>query len=190
MGDSQASFASEINLYIRLSVLSTKLGYTLLPDTANWNHGSLQDYFLPKTIFCRPPSDWFYPSSATALGTKSWRSKDRLHVSRKMLNAVDEWILEETLDPDALDHLAKRSSGLQGVGILGEGETVPDIFEEEFADFVAAARELLKPNDILSNLIRSQRMELGLGQGGTRSRKDSPTWGGQFLVITSALCDE
>ncbi|CEQ39496.1 SPOSA6832_01040, partial [Sporobolomyces salmonicolor] len=81
---------------------------------------------------------------------------------------------EEMLDPSAIAELRSRQLG----HILPEGETLPPALEEVFADFSAALKEVWRPNHQLAVLIRKQRMELGLGGGGLRHRKHSPTWGG------------
>ncbi|ORY89385.1 hypothetical protein BCR35DRAFT_300547 [Leucosporidium creatinivorum] len=167
-------FSSEINLYVRASVIASKLGYTLLADDVDWNFGSLQDYFLPRQIHCLPPSDWFLPTSATPLGAKRWASSDRLWFGRSLAAHADKWLRDEILDSEAMQELKGRSFG----PLLPEGETLPASLEEIFVDFSAGLRELWKPNDELAIMIRRQRMELGLGEGGLRHRKNSPTWGG------------
>ncbi|GAA6038154.1 hypothetical protein JCM8097_005765 [Rhodosporidiobolus ruineniae] len=169
-------FSSEILHYLRALVISQKLGYTLLADDSNWNYGALTDYFLPRLVYCRPPKDWFDPSRAVKVGTKRWQGKDRVWTGREREGEMDEWIRDEMLDPHAMEDLRNRPS----VGhILPEGESLPPAFEEVFADFSSALKEVWRPNDQLSILVRKQRMELGLGGGGLRHRKHSPTWGGQ-----------
>ncbi|GAA5904087.1 hypothetical protein JCM5296_000330 [Sporobolomyces johnsonii] len=167
-------FSSELLHYLRALVVANKLGYTLLADDSEWNMGSLSEYFLPRLVYCRPPSDWFDTSKATKVGTRRWQSKDRVWVSREMEDETDEWIREEMLDPNAIAELRSRQLG----HILPEGETLPPALEEVFADFSAAVKEVWRPNHQLAVLIRKQRMELGLGGGGLRHRKHSPTWGG------------
>ncbi|GAA5983618.1 hypothetical protein JCM11641_007301 [Rhodosporidiobolus odoratus] len=168
-------FSSEILHYLRALVISQKLGYTLLADDANWNYGQLSDYFLPRLVYCRPPRDWFDQSKATQVGTRRWQGKDRVWVGREKEDEADEWIRDEMLDPTLMEELRNRPS----VGhILPEGQSLPPAFEEVFADFSSAVKEVWRPNNELSVLIRKQRMELGLGGGGLRHRKNSPTWGG------------
>ncbi|GAA5886072.1 hypothetical protein JCM6882_004253 [Rhodosporidiobolus microsporus] len=168
-------FSSELLHYLRALVISQKLGYTLLADDSSWNYGSLTDFFLPRLVYCRPPSDWFDTAKAVKVGTRRWQGRDRVWVGREREDEADEWIRDEMLDPHAVDELRNRPT----VGrILPEGESLPPAFEEVFADFGSALKEVWRPNDQLSILIRKQRMELGLGGGGLRHRKHSPTWGG------------
>ncbi|BGP16409.1 hypothetical protein JCM10213_004035 [Rhodosporidiobolus nylandii] len=168
-------FSSELLHYLRALVISQKLGYTLLADDSQWNYGALTDYFLPRLVYCRPPKDWFDPSKAVKVGTRRWQGRDRVWVGREMEAEADDWIRDEMLDPHAMNELRTRPS----VGhILPEGESLPPAFEEVFADFSSAVKEVWRPNDQLGPLIRKQRMELGLGGGGLRHRKNSPTWGG------------
>ncbi|BGP40154.1 hypothetical protein JCM10450v2_004133 [Rhodotorula kratochvilovae] len=167
-------FSSELLHYARALVIANKLGYTLLADDAEWNYGALSDYFLPRLVYCRPPEDWFSTAVATRVGTRRWQGQDRVWLSRETEAQVDEWIRDEMLDPAAVDELRTRRFG----DILPEGETLPAAFEEVFADFASAIKEVWRPNNELATLIRKQRMELGLGGGGLRHRKHSPTWGG------------
>ncbi|GAA6007052.1 hypothetical protein JCM10207_009185 [Rhodosporidiobolus poonsookiae] len=168
-------FSSEILHYLRSIVVANKLGYVLLADDSTWNYGSLTDYFLPRLVYCRPPKNWFDRTKATKVGTRRWQGKDRVWVGRTMEEETDEWIRDEMLDPHAMDDLRNRPS----VGaVLPEGQSLPPPFEEVFADFSSALKEVWRPNEQLANLIRKQRMELGLGGGSVRHRKHSPTWGG------------
>ncbi|GAA6051715.1 hypothetical protein JCM3770_002697 [Rhodotorula araucariae] len=175
-------FSSELLHYARALVVANKLGYTLLADDAEWNYGALSDYFLPRLVYCRPPEDWFSPGVAVRVGTRRWQGQDRVWLSRECEAEVDEWIRDEMLDPVAVDELRARRFG----DILPEGETLPAAFEEVFADFASAIKEVWRPNNELANLIRKQRMELGLGGGGLRHRKHSPTWGGNRRLGLSA----
>ncbi|GAA5850485.1 hypothetical protein JCM8547_001889 [Rhodosporidiobolus lusitaniae] len=169
-------FSSEILHYLRAGVIAQKLGYQLLADDSEWNYGSLSGYFLPRLVYCRPPRDWYDASKAVRVGSKRWQGKDRVFVSREFEDETDEWIRDEMLDPHAVEELRQRAS----VGhILPEGESLPPAFEEVFADFASVLKEVWRPNDQLSVLVRKQRMELGLGGGGLRHRKNSPTWGGR-----------
>lgn len=79
-----------------------------------------------------------------------------------------------------MDELRGRKFG----HILPEGQTLPDALEDIFIDYAAAAKELWRPNQILDAMIRGQRMELGLGSGGIRNRKNSPTFGGKLFLVT------
>ncbi|SCV72267.1 BQ2448_4961 [Microbotryum intermedium] len=171
---STEGLASEMLGYVRAGVIANKLGYTLLADDVEWNYGALRDYFMPRSIHCRPPKDWFMTEPATALGTRRWQGQDRIWFSRQHMKHADDWIREETLDPDAMDEMRHRQLG----PVLREGETLPASLEEVFADASAVLRELWKPHDQLATMIRRQRMELGLGDGAVRGRKNSPTWGG------------
>ncbi|GAA6061475.1 hypothetical protein JCM10212_002554 [Sporobolomyces blumeae] len=168
-------FSSEIMHYLRALVVAQKLGYTLLADDSSWNYGSLSEYFLPRLVYCRPPSDWFDPSVAVPLGSKRWQSKDRVWTGRQMEKEADEWVREEMLDQHAVAELKDRQFGT----ILPEGETLPAALEEVFTDFNSALKDVWRPNHQLAVLIRKQRMELGLGGGGLRHRKNSPNWGGR-----------
>lgn len=93
------------------------------------------------------------------------------------------------LDPNELDELRARKFA-PGTSVLPEGETLPAAFEEVFADFAAALKEVWRPNQELATLIRKQRMELGLGGGGLRHRKHSPTWGGAFCPCSPPLLSD
>ncbi|GAA5869756.1 hypothetical protein JCM3774_003840 [Rhodotorula dairenensis] len=168
-------FSSEIMHYLRAGVIAQKLGYTLLADDSEWNYGALSDYFLPRLIHCRPPADWFSTDLATRIGTRRWQSKDRVWVSRDMEHEMDQWIRDEMLDPPTVDELRSRQHGR----ILPEGETLPIAFEDSFDDFVATLKEVWRPNAQLAMLVRRQRLELGLGGGAIRHRKNSPTFGGR-----------
>lgn len=132
------------------------------------------DYFMPKPIYCRPPPDWFLPSAATPLGSKRWAAADRVYFARHLASHADAWLRDEILDAEAMQDLKGANFG----PLLPEGATLPPALEETFVDFSASLRELWKPNDELATLIRRQRMALGLGEGGLRHRKNSPTWGG------------
>ncbi|KAI5480768.1 hypothetical protein MNV49_007174 [Pseudohyphozyma bogoriensis] len=170
-------FGSEIMLYLRAQVVAQKLGYVFLSNDEHWNYGSLSEYFLPRQIHCRPSPDWFLRDApgVVPLGAKRWTSEDRVWFGRELLDKADDWTRDELLDPDAMTELKVAKYGR----ILPEGATLPDQLEEVFVDFAAAAKELFsRPNDQLATMIRSQRMELGLGTGGLRNRKNSPTWGG------------
>lgn len=152
-----------------------RLGYTLLADDQDWDFGSLRDYFLPRQIHCRPPSDWFVPTAAVALGSRKWQTKGRVIYSRALAPAADSWIRDELLDPVAIYKLHEQDYG----HILPEGETLAPALEEAYVDAHAALKEIWRPNGHLATMIRRQRIELGLGEGGIRNRKNSPTWGGQ-----------
>ncbi|BGO91596.1 hypothetical protein NBRC10512_008043 [Rhodotorula toruloides] len=178
-------FSSEMLHYLRAGVIAQKLGYTLLGDDSGWNYGSITDYFLPRAIYCRPPVDWFSPDVATKVGTRRWQGKDRVWLSREQEVESDEWVRDEMLDPNAVEELRTRSLG----HILPEGETLPPALEDSFSDFSTALREVWRPNDHLATLIRRQRMELGLGGGGLRHRKHSPTWGGRKLGSNAAAVE-
>ncbi|GAA5942177.1 uncharacterized protein JCM15063_002031 [Sporobolomyces koalae] len=169
-------FSSEMLHYLRALVIGQKLGYTVLSDDSNWNYGSLSEYFLPRLVYCRPPADWFDPNQAVKLGTKRWQSKDRVWVSREMEREMDQWVREEMLDQTAMSELRDRKIDSS---ILPEGETLPAALEEVFADFSGVLKEVWRPNHQLAILVRKQRMELGLGGGGLRHRKNSPNWGGR-----------
>ncbi|GAA5962924.1 hypothetical protein JCM3765_005922 [Sporobolomyces pararoseus] len=171
-------FSSEILHYLRSLVIGQKLGYTVLADDSRWNYGSLSEYFLPRLVYCRPPQDWYDPSQAVKLGSKRWQSKDRVFVSREMEKEMDEWVREEMLDQSAVSELNQRKV-LQGSTVLPEGETLPASLEEVYTDFEGVLKEVWRPNHQLAILIRKQRMELGLGGGGLRHRKNSPNWGGR-----------
>lgn len=168
-------FSSELMHYLRAGVIAQKLGYTLLADDSGWNYGALSDYFLPRLIHCRPPADWFSTDLATRLGTRRWQGKDRVWVSREMEREMDQWIRDEMLDPSMVDELRSRQHGR----ILPEGETLPLAFEDVFADFASTLKEVWRPNAQLALLVRQQRLELGLGGGALRHRKNSPTFGGR-----------
>ncbi|GAA5935417.1 hypothetical protein JCM3775_006268 [Rhodotorula graminis] len=176
MGD-QHGFSSEMLHYARALVVANKLGYALLADDAQWNYGALSDYFVPRLVHCRPPEDWFSTGAATRVGTRRWQGQDRVWLGRETEPQVDEWIRDEMLDPNDLDDLRARKFA-PGTTVLPEGETLPSAFEEVFSDFAAALKEVWRPNQELAALVRKQRMELGLGGGGLRHRKHSPTWGG------------
>ncbi|GAA5896019.1 hypothetical protein JCM8208_007507 [Rhodotorula glutinis] len=176
MGDKHG-FSSEMLHYARALVVANKLGYALLADDAQWNYGALSDYFVPRLVHCRPPEDWFSTAAATRVGTRRWQGQDRVWLGRETEPQVDEWIRDEMLDPNDLDELRARKFA-PGTTVLPEGETLPSAFEEVFADFAAALKEVWRPNQELAALVRKQRMELGLGGGGLRHRKHSPTWGG------------
>jgi len=150
-------------------------GYTLLADDQDWDFGSLRDYFLPRQIHCRPPPDWFVADSAVALGSRKWQTRDRVLYTRKLAKAADDWIRDETLDSVAIDKLHQQAYG----HILTEGETLPSELEEAYVDAHAALKEIWRPNGHLATMVRRQRIELGLGEGGVRTRKNSPTWGGK-----------
>ncbi|GAA6016051.1 hypothetical protein JCM11491_000653 [Sporobolomyces phaffii] len=168
-------FSSELLHYLRALVVGQKLGYTVLADDARWNYGALSEYFLPRLVYCRPPVDWYDDRQAVKLGSKRWQSKDRVWVSRDMEKEMDEWVREEMLDQSAVAELRDRKLGT----ILPEGETLPAALEEVYTDFSGVLKEVWRPNHQLAVLIRKQRMELGLGGGGLRHRKNSPNWGGR-----------
>ncbi|KAK4702217.1 hypothetical protein P7C70_g4014, partial [Phenoliferia sp. Uapishka_3] len=174
LADSQEGFGHEVQAYLRAVVMAQKLSYTLLADDTLWNYGSLREYFLPRQIHCQPPSDWFMKEAAVPLGSKRWANEDRVWFSSELASKADDWIRSETLDANAMSELQSRHFA----HILPQDQTLPPELEEVFGDFAAAAKELWRPNDQLDILIRSQRMELGLGAGGLRSRKNSPAWGG------------
>lgn len=115
--------------------------------------------------------------------------------SRELLSKADDWFRyvrghhrsslccllinvaphsDETLDSDSLAEIRAGHTGL----ILPEGDTLHPSLEEVFVDFSSALKDLWKPNDELAIMIRRQRIELGVGEGGLRNRKNSPTWGG------------
>lgn len=93
-------------------------------------------------------------------------------------DAVDIWIRDEILDIEALES-AKEEMTKVYEGVLPEGETVHEALEDSFGDYLGAARTFWRPNDFLATMIRAQRMELGLGSGGVRNRKHSPSFGGR-----------
>lgn len=95
--------------------------------------------------------------------------------TRALAPAADSWIRDELLDPVAIYKLRDQEYG----HILPEGETLPPALEEAYVDAHAALKEIWRPNGLLATMIRRQRIELGLGEGGIRNRKNSPTWGGQ-----------
>lgn len=128
--------------YLRSLVVANKLGYTLLADDSQWNYGSLSEYFLPRLVYCRPPTDWFDPSNAVKVGSKRWQSKDRVWVGREMEGEMDEWVREEMLDESAVSDLKSRQLGT----ILPEGETLPSSLEEVFTDFSGVLKEVWRPN--------------------------------------------
>ncbi|KAL8281093.1 hypothetical protein RQP46_006451 [Phenoliferia psychrophenolica] len=171
---SEMGFGHEFQAYIRAHVMAQKLSYTLLADDTEWNYGSLREYFLPKLVHCKPPADWFLKEAAVPLGSKRWANEDRVWFSTELSAKADDWIRSETLDASAMRELHSRTYG----HILPQGQTLPSELEDVFSDFAAAVKEIWKPNDQLSILIRSLRMELGLGAGGLRNRKNSPAWGG------------
>jgi hypothetical protein len=111
----------------------------------------------------------------TPLGAKRWPNSDRIWFSRDLQLKADDWIRDETLDPNAVAELRGRRFG----PILPQGETLPEAVAEVFVDFVRETSSLWRPNDQLATMLRAQRMELGLGAGGVRNRKNSPTWGGK-----------
>lgn len=111
----------------------------------------------------------------TPLGAKRWANSDRIWFSRHLQLKADDWIRDETLDPTAIAELRGRQFG----PILPEGETLPEAVADVFVDFVRETSSLWRPNDQLATMLRAQRMELGLGVGGLRNRKNSPTWGGK-----------
>lgn len=84
------------------------------------------------------------------------------------------------LDPAVLEAMRRRQYG----AVLPEGETLPAALEEAYGAFSSALREVWRPNHELAVLVRKQRMELGLGAGGLRHRKHSPTWGGAQLTLS------
>ncbi|KAK4056649.1 hypothetical protein OIO90_002201 [Microbotryomycetes sp. JL221] len=173
-----AGFSSEMNLYLQASVIATKLGYTLLSDDSEWNFGHLRSYFVPRTIHCQPPQDWFVTSVAVALGSKRWPLQDRVWYGRELALAGDQWLRDEILDQQDMFQL-KGQKWDSSVTILPQGQTLPNSLIEIFEDFTIAAKEVWKPNQELANLIQKQRMELGLGADKLlRHRKHSPTWGG------------
>lgn len=167
-------FSAEVLHYLRAGVVAQKLGYTLLADDSEWNYGALSSYFLPRLVYCRPPSDWFSTDLAVRFGSRRWQGKDRVWVSREMQQEVDEWIRDEMLEPSVVDELRAR----QFNRVLPEGETLPAAFQDVYADFRAVLKEVWRPNPQLTTLIRKQRLELGLGGGALRHRKNSPTFGG------------
>ncbi|KAM0753097.1 hypothetical protein T439DRAFT_286646 [Meredithblackwellia eburnea MCA 4105] len=171
---SEKGFSYEYSAYIRAAVMASKLSYTLLADDTEWVYGSLREYFLPRQIHCQPPTDWFLQDAAVPLGSKRWANADRVWFSTDLIDKADDWIREEMIDQTAMKELRQR----QFRDILPQGETLPPELEDVFRDFAAATRELWRPNDQLATLIRSQRMELGLGGGGLRRKNHSPTWGG------------
>ncbi|GAA5900075.1 uncharacterized protein JCM6883_006084 [Sporobolomyces salmoneus] len=172
-------FSSELLHYLRSLVIGQKLGYTVLADDSQWNYGSLSEYFLPRFVYCRPPNDWYDESKAVRLGTKRWQSKDRVWVGREMEREMDEWIREEMLDQSASVNPSTATTTKDATEILPEGETLPPSLEEVYTDFEGVLKEVWRPNHELAVLIRKQRMELGLGGGGLRHRKNSPNWGGR-----------
>jgi len=135
-------FSSELLHYLRALVVANKLGYTLLADDSQWNYGSLSEYFLPRLVYCRPPTDWFDPVNAVRVGSKRWQSKDRVWVGREMELEMDEWVREEMLDEATVSELKGRQSGT----ILPEGETLPSSLEEVFTDFSGVLKEVWRPN--------------------------------------------
>ncbi|KAK4054546.1 hypothetical protein OIV83_001040 [Microbotryomycetes sp. JL201] len=172
---SVAGFSSEINLYLQASVIATKLGFTLLADDSDWNFGHLRAFFVPRTIYCRPPRDWFLTSTAVPLGSKRWTMADRVWYGRQLGQAGDEWLRQEVLDNRDMDELRGKQFG----HVLPPGQTLQASLTEVFDDYVAAIKDVWRPNDELANLIQKQRMELGLGADKLlRHRKHSPTWGG------------
>ncbi|GJN90586.1 hypothetical protein Rhopal_003598-T1 [Rhodotorula paludigena] len=181
-------FSSELMHYLRAMVIGSKLGYTVLADDSRWNFGAVTDYFLPRLVYCRPPPDWFSIDIATRMGTRRWQGQDRVWVSREMEREMDEWIRDEMLDPAVLEAMRRRQYG----AVLPEGETLPAALEEAYGAFSSALREVWRPNHELAVLVRKQRMELGLGAGGLRHRKHSPTWGGNRRLGASddAAADE
>ncbi|KAM0791277.1 hypothetical protein ACM66B_005752 [Microbotryomycetes sp. NB124-2] len=173
---SVAGFASEMNLFLQASVIATKLGFTLLADDSEWNFGHLRSYFVPRSIHCRPPRDWFLTSSAVPLGSKRWTMADRVWYGRQLGSQGDEWLRQEVLDNESVN---QELRGKQFGEVLPSGETLQASLTEVFEDFVAAVKDVWRPNDELANLIQKQRMELGLGADKLlRHRKHSPTWGG------------
>ncbi|BGP55564.1 hypothetical protein JCM8202v2_003169 [Rhodotorula sphaerocarpa] len=170
-------FSSEMIHYLRAGVVAQKLGYTLLADDSEFNYGSLTDYFLPRPVFCRPPEDWFSTEAATRLGARRWQGQDRVWVSREIEGGMDEWIRDEMLEPSAVAELRARKHGW----ILPEGESLPAAFVEVFQDYRTVLKDVWRPN--------AQRLELGLGGGGLRHRKHSPTFGGNRRLGSVAGAD-
>lgn len=167
MGD--VTSPRELNLLIRSAVVASKLNYVFLVDVPG---GSLQDFFLPRQIFCRPPRDWFVPR--TTVGRRRWTASDRVAVSMTESDALDRWIREEMIDHDSVASLRSLMHGT----ILAEGDTLPEAMEDLFSDYSVQAKELWRVNDYVNSLVQNQRMDLGLGEGGVRSRKASPSFGG------------
>jgi hypothetical protein len=95
-----------------------------------------------------------------------------------MSKSMDDWIREETLDHESMLNHRDDLSTMTG-GLLSEGDTINEALEDSFADFSAVTRELWKPNVQVAAMVKKQRMELGLGTGGIRNRKNSPTFGGR-----------
>jgi len=129
-------------------VIGQKLGYTVLADDSRWNYGSLSEYFLPRLVYCRPPTDWFDETVAVKLGSKRWQSKDRVWVSREMEQEMDEWVREEMLDQTAVVGELRKDRKFGTV--LPEGETLPSALEEVYTDFSGVLKEVWRPNHQVS----------------------------------------
>ncbi|GAA6042396.1 hypothetical protein JCM8097_004496 [Rhodosporidiobolus ruineniae] len=182
-------FASEYILYLRAAAAAKRLGYTLVEDDRNWNYGRLTDYFLPRKLTCVPPADWADPKKAYPFHQGShWRGRPRLRYSRVVLSNLDDWTRHEYLSSSSsrasLEELARSDrehAEKQDRWILEEGGTLPEVFEDVFADQAKVVGEMWRLKRTMKEQVEEIKRRTGLdrprwiaGEEGTEGEKRGP----------------